>query len=150
MGQGLEALTHGVTASTTHRVLAPSRGQGSRFSIPFFQGVSYDTKFESVDIPESIRREKEAFIEKSGGQRMDDVEFTFVKGKFRSHGEATFFNRCKSHEDVAQRWYPDIWEKIQAEKQADAAKLVSSASQSPLDTQGLASNSQLSSTIAAH
>ena len=36
IGQGLEALTHGVCASTTHRVLAPGRGQGSRFSIRTF------------------------------------------------------------------------------------------------------------------
>lgn len=37
IGQGLEALTEGVCASTTHRVLSPEAGRGARFSIPFFQ-----------------------------------------------------------------------------------------------------------------
>lgn len=104
IGQGLEALTHGVCASTTHRVLAPDRGQGSRYSIPFFQGVSYDADFESVRIPESIRAQKQAFVDRNGGRRLDDIEFTFVKDRFRNHGEATLWFRCKSHEDVAQRW----------------------------------------------
>jgi hypothetical protein len=70
-----------------------------------------------VDIPEHIRSEKRQFVERNGGTRMDDVEFTFVKGRFRNHGEATFWNRCKSHEDVAERWYPEVWRKIQEDKQ---------------------------------
>jgi len=37
IGQGMEALTGGVCASTTHRVLSPAAGAGARFSIPFFQ-----------------------------------------------------------------------------------------------------------------
>jgi len=32
IGQGLEALTQGVCASTTHRVLSPAAGEGARFS----------------------------------------------------------------------------------------------------------------------
>ncbi|KAK0977229.1 hypothetical protein LTR91_013383 [Friedmanniomyces endolithicus] len=38
IGQGLEALTGGVCASTTHRVLSPAAGAGARYSIPFFRG----------------------------------------------------------------------------------------------------------------
>jgi isopenicillin N synthase-like dioxygenase len=45
IGQGMEALTQGVCQSTTHRVLSPRRGLGARYSIPFFQGVSYDATF---------------------------------------------------------------------------------------------------------
>ena len=122
IGQGLEALTHGVCASTTHRVLIPGRGQGSRYSIPFFQGVSYDAEFESVDIPENVRAEKRKFVERNGGRRLDDIEFTFVKGRFRNHGEATLYFRCKSHEDVAERFYPEIWQRICEEKREEAAK----------------------------
>nr|POE79743.1 putative iron/ascorbate oxidoreductase [Quercus suber] len=47
IGQGLEAITGGVCASTTHRVLSPEAGKGARFSIPFFQGVGSST---SVDL----------------------------------------------------------------------------------------------------
>jgi len=102
IGQGLEALTHGVCASTTHRVLSPARGQGPRFSVPFFQGVSYDATFESVDVPEHVRALKRT-------ERRDGVEFTFEKGRWGHLGEATLWNRCKSHMDVTGRWYPEIW-----------------------------------------
>ncbi|KAA6413550.1 MAG: hypothetical protein FRX48_03296 [Lasallia pustulata] len=55
IGQGLEALTSGICASTTHRVLGPSAGLGPRYSVPFFQGVSYDATFESVECPAWVR-----------------------------------------------------------------------------------------------
>ena len=103
IGQGLEALTGGVCASTTHRVLSPQAGMGPRFSIPFFQGVSFDAKFESMDVPEGVRALRKELLEKSGGRR-DDVEFTFVKGRWNRLGEATLMNRIKSHPDVGERW----------------------------------------------
>lgn len=101
MGQGLEALTGGVCRSTTHRVLSPKRGEGVRYSVPFFQGVSYDAKFEEMDVPDSVRA-----LSKVAGEsrKAGDVEFTFLKGRWQSLGEATHWNRCKSHPDVAGRW----------------------------------------------
>ena len=111
IGQGLEALTHGVCASTTHRVLSPAAGEGPRFSIPFFQGVSYDATFESVEVPLWVREKKASL-----GKRRDGVEFTFEKGRWAHLGEATLWNRCKSHGDVAEGWYPEIWAEIQGVK----------------------------------
>ncbi|MCJ1287802.1 hypothetical protein MMC26_007154 [Xylographa opegraphella] len=108
IGQGLEALTHGVCASTTHRVLSPAAGEGPRFSIPFFQGVSYDATFESVEVPLWVQETKARL-----GGRRNGVEFTFEKGRWAHLGEATLWNRCKSHGDVAERWYPEIWGRIQ-------------------------------------
>lgn len=99
IGQGMEALTGGVCASTTHRVLSPKKGEGPRFSVPFFQGVSYDAKFEEMDVPEDVRQLKE-----EKGKRRDDVEFTFVKGRWGHLGEATLMNRVRSHPDVGERW----------------------------------------------
>ena len=78
IGQGLEALTGGVCASTTHRVLSPAAGAGARFSIPFFQGVSYDAQFESMSVPDHVRALRKDVLERQGG-RKDDVEFTFVR-----------------------------------------------------------------------
>lgn len=78
----------GVCRSTTHRVLSPEKGQGARYSIPyvtmlwylqpahrfrFFQGVSYDAKFESMDVPEHVRALRKDILEREGG-RNDDVE----------------------------------------------------------------------------
>lgn len=120
IGQGLEALTGGVCASTTHRVLSPAAGAGARFSIPFFQGVSYDAKFESMEVPEEVRALRTEVLERSGG-RLDDVEFTFVKGRWNHLGEATLMNRVKSHPDVGERWYPDLLKQIRVQ-QAEVAK----------------------------
>jgi isopenicillin N synthase-like dioxygenase len=103
MGQGLEALTAGVCASTTHRVLSPKKGEGARYSVPFFQGVSYDARFEEMDVPEEVRALRRDLLERNGG-RKDDVEFTFRKGRWGHLGEATLANRVKSHPDVGERW----------------------------------------------
>ena len=120
IGQGLEALTGGVCASTTHRVISPPAGAGARFSIPFFQGVSYDAKFESMNVPEHVRALRKDILEKEGGRR-DDVEFTFVKGKWNHLGEATLMNRVKSHPDVSERWYPDLLKQIRQQQAEEAA-----------------------------
>ncbi|KAK3956041.1 hypothetical protein QBC32DRAFT_3862 [Pseudoneurospora amorphoporcata] len=127
IGQGLEALTQGVCVSTTHRVLSPAAGQGARFSIPFFQGVRGDTTFDDLEkvgvgqVPEHVKEQRRKVLEANGGQKLDDVEFTFRKGCVASTlGEATLRNRVKSHPDVGERWYPEILRSIR-EEQARAA-----------------------------
>lgn len=100
IGQGMEALTDGVCASTTHRVLSPKRGEGARYSVPFFQGVSHDAQFEAMDVPDNVLKLRD----EARKARKDDVEFTFVKGRWGHLGEATLMNRIKSHPDVGQRW----------------------------------------------
>ncbi|KAL2199123.1 hypothetical protein P885DRAFT_5790, partial [Corynascus similis CBS 632.67] len=124
IGQGLEALTQGVCVSTTHRVLSPAAGAGARFSIPFFQGVSGDATFDDLEtvgvgrVPEHVRAQRRAVLERNGGRRLDDVEFTFRRGGVaRTLGEATLRNRVKSHPDVGERWYPDILASLRAEQQ---------------------------------
>ncbi|KAF1349438.1 Clavaminate synthase-like protein [Lizonia empirigonia] len=114
IGQGMEALTNGVCASTTHRVLSPRKGEGARYSIPFFQGVSYDAKFEAMDVPEAVLKLRDD----ARKARKDDVEFTFVKGKWSHLGEATLMNRVKSHPDVGERWYPDLLQQIRTQQAA--------------------------------
>jgi isopenicillin N synthase-like dioxygenase len=103
IGQGMEALTQGVCQSTTHRVQSPARGSGARFSIPFFQGVSYDATFESMDVPDSVKQLRKEILERRGS-RLDDIEFTFIKGQWNRLGEATLMNRIKSHPDVGEIW----------------------------------------------
>lgn len=123
IGQGLEALTHGVCKSTTHRVLSPRAGLGPRLSVPFFQGVSYDATFESVDIPPKVLALRDERLRKRGAKKVDDVEFTFTKGRWGHLGEATLVNRVKSHVDVGERWYPDILQTVR-EEQAAATRAV--------------------------
>ncbi|KAI4139965.1 MAG: hypothetical protein L6R39_006028 [Caloplaca ligustica] len=116
IGQGLEALTHGVCKSTTHRVLSPSAGEGPRFSIPFFQGVSYDATFESVDVPREILQMRDDILRRRKAEWKDDVEFTFTKGRWGHLGEATLVNRVRSHPDVGERWYPEILARVRDEE----------------------------------
>ena len=126
IGQGLEALTQGVCVSTTHRVQSPLAGTGPRFSIPFFQGVSLDARFDELEsvgvgkVPDQVKDKRKRVVEKTGG-RLDQVEFTFRKGgKADTLGDATLRNRVKSHPDVGERWYPDILEDIRREQNASA------------------------------
>jgi hypothetical protein len=128
IGQGLEALTRGVCVSTTHRVLSPPAGAGPRFSIPFFQGVSGDARFEDLEsvgvgeVSAEVREQRRRVLERNGGRRLDDVEFTFRRGGAATTlGEATLRNRVKSHRDVGERWYPDILESV-SEEQARATE----------------------------
>lgn len=113
IGQGMQALTQGVCQSTTHRVLSPARGSGPRFSIPFFQGVSYDATFESMDVPEAVKDLRSKILEKRG-ERIDDIEFTFMSGRYRHLGEATLMNRIKSHPDVGERFVCTRFSRIRA------------------------------------
>ncbi|CZR55135.1 related to flavonol synthase-like protein [Phialocephala subalpina] len=130
IGQGMEALTQGVCMSTTHRVLSPAPGTGARFSVPFFQGVSYDAEFDELNdrgvgtVPEKIKEMRRKVVERNGG-RLDDVEFTF-KGGFgaKTLGEATLKNRVKSHPDVGERWYPDILAAIRAQQAKEREEVV--------------------------
>ncbi|KAJ0297298.1 hypothetical protein COL516b_010879 [Colletotrichum fioriniae] len=143
IGQGLEALTQGVCVSTTHRVLSPPAGEGARFSIPFFQGVRGDADFEDLEtvgvgrVPEDIREQRRLVLERNGGTRLDDVEFTFRKGGVaKTLGEATLRNRVKSHPDVGERWYPDILAAIR-EEQARAAAAADGAGGVEKDVKGV-------------
>lgn len=80
--------------------------------------MSYDATFESVDVPAAIREEKR----RMGRGGRSDVEFTFEKGRWGHLGEATLWNRVKSHTDVGERWYPEILGKIRAEQAKLAAE----------------------------
>ncbi|KAH6657306.1 hypothetical protein BKA67DRAFT_554931 [Truncatella angustata] len=121
IGQGLEALTQGACRSTTHRVLSPKAGDGARFSIPFFQGVRGDATFEDLEkvgvgeVPDDVKAQRRRVLERNGG-RLDDVEFTFRSGGMsKTLGEATLRNRVKSHQDVGERWYPDMLKDVLAQ-----------------------------------
>lgn len=88
--------------------------------MPFFQGVSYDATFESVDIPTEILAMRDERLKQRGGETIDDVEFTFTKGRWGHLGEATLVNRVKSHVDVAEMWYPELLAQVRTEQTAAA------------------------------
>ncbi|CAI7659508.1 unnamed protein product [Penicillium glandicola] len=111
IGRSLEALTQGICTATTHRVsLRPENFQdgacslGPRFSFPVFQGVSLDLSADkiSLKIPDHIR----ALVKND--KVKSDAEATFNEIFRGSIGEGTFIARVTSHQDVGQRWYPEI------------------------------------------
>lgn len=112
IGRALEALTGGICTATTHRVsLRPenfvdANGQslGARFSFPVFQGVSPDLSADRITlvIPEHIRDLVKDDKVKS------DAEATFNEMFSTNIGKGTFVARVTSHQDVGQRWYPDV------------------------------------------
>ncbi|KAL3464848.1 hypothetical protein BJX64DRAFT_253858 [Aspergillus heterothallicus] len=106
--QGLEAITGGICAATTHRVIAPTRR--TRYSIPFFLGVRMDLTLEQLResaahivarIPVSDDRKKRAI----------DVPSEFLSPLYSCFGEAYLRNRIISHPDVGQKWYPELYVK---------------------------------------
>jgi hypothetical protein len=156
IGQGLEALTQGVCASTTHRVLSPAAGQGARYSIPFFQGVKLDTEFEELEavgvgrVSDAVRAQRAAVLELNGG-RLDDVEFTFrTGGRAKTLGEATLRNRVKSHPDVGERWYPDILAEIREEQRLKKLEGAKDATAKETNNRDVAAVEAPAPTVEAH
>lgn len=112
-GQTLEAITDGVCKAAIHRVILPSSGSGTRISIPFFLTINLDCfKTLILNIPQLIlnmKGERDKLIKHWG----NDVGFQFTPEiDKRPVGEAVFFNRIKAHQDVAQRWYPEVLEEV--------------------------------------
>lgn len=106
--QGFEAITGGICAATTHRVIAPTTK--TRYSIPFFLGVRLDLTLDQLKesaahivsrIPVTDDRKKKAV----------DVPSEFLSPMYACFGEAHLRNRVLSHPDVGQKWYPDLYTK---------------------------------------
>jgi hypothetical protein len=71
-------------------VISPPAGAGARYSIPFFQGVGLDARFEVMLVPEEIK----SWLLR--GKKRNDVEFTFTKDAgFDCLGEAILMNRVR-------------------------------------------------------
>lgn len=120
IGRALEALTGGVCTATTHRVslrqehfLDAGRSLGPRYSFPVFQGVSMDLSADNISlvVPDHIR----ALVKDE--KVKSDAEATFNNMFKTSIGEGTLVARVTSHQDVGQRWYPDVLAKaLQGQK----------------------------------
>ncbi|KAJ5601218.1 Oxoglutarate/iron-dependent dioxygenase [Penicillium lagena] len=106
--QGFEAITGGICAATTHRVIAPT--SKTRYSIPFFLGVRLDLTLDQLKnsaahivqrIPASDDNRKRAV----------DVPSEFLSPLYSCFGEAHLRNRILSHPDVGRKWYPELYAK---------------------------------------
>lgn len=86
----------------------------------FLCKVRGDATFEELEtegvgrVPSDVLAQRRRMDEEArrAGAVVDDVEFTFrsggANGGAKTLGEATLRNRVKSHQDVGERWYPEI------------------------------------------
>lgn len=116
VGQLLESITDGICKATIHRVSSPKRGSGGRISIPFFQTLHTEAYQQTlVDFqPEvlSLRDNRDKQLTTWG----TNIGFQFTPDLTKQPaGYSVFKNRVKSHQDVAQRWYPEILKEVLAE-----------------------------------
>ncbi|KAH8107671.1 hypothetical protein BXZ70DRAFT_912022 [Cristinia sonorae] len=109
IGKALETVTQGLAKATSHRVLSPEVGSTPRYSVPFFQNISQTIKIgESIlSFNPEILKLKDA---RGEGGATDSVNYAEY-GQYSS-GQVALLGRVRSHPDVAQRHYPDLFKQF--------------------------------------
>ncbi|KAH9993768.1 Clavaminate synthase-like protein [Russula vinacea] len=108
IGKGLESVTQGLARATSHRVLAPAAGTSPRYSIPFFQAIALDSRLSEqvLQLPPEVLKLKRP----RGDGQTDSVNFS--EYDTLPAGQVSLVNRVKSHPDVAERHYPDLFKQF--------------------------------------
>ncbi|EKM54796.1 uncharacterized protein PHACADRAFT_258899, partial [Phanerochaete carnosa HHB-10118-sp] len=107
LGKAMETVTQGVAIATTHRVISPEKGSTPRYSIPFFQIIKRGTVIgdEVLEMPPETLNIKET-RGKVGSDAVNYAEYHQLPS-----GEVALIGRVKSHPDVAERHYPELFKK---------------------------------------
>jgi len=108
IGKALEFVTQGLARATSHRVLSP-RGSTPRYSVPFFQNIGLTIKLtdEILKFPPEILSLRD---ERGKVAATDSVNFSeFDK---EPSGRVNLIGRIKSHPDVGERHYPDLFKQL--------------------------------------
>ncbi|KZS92275.1 Clavaminate synthase-like protein [Sistotremastrum niveocremeum HHB9708] len=100
-------VTRNVALATSHQVLSPPVGSGPRYSIPFFQAISQHVRLSDyhLDFPPDVIELRDA----RGDTHVDSVNFSEFKTDYS--GLVNLIGRIKSHPDVAERHYPELFAK---------------------------------------
>ncbi|KAF8134471.1 hypothetical protein EV363DRAFT_1396885 [Boletus edulis] len=98
IGKALEFVTRGLARATSHRVLSPPVGSTPRYSVPFFQNISLHA------LPTDILKLKAL---RGDPATTDSVNFSEFDRE--PSGKVNLIGRVKSHPDVAERHYPDLF-----------------------------------------
>jgi len=110
IGKALETLTRKVALATSHRVISPasSSNLGPRYSIPFFQNISQHVIVakEVLDLPAEVIAMRDA---RGGNDGSKTESVNFAEYDYAPSGEVMLIGRVKSHPDVAERHYPDLF-----------------------------------------
>ncbi|KIJ50464.1 hypothetical protein M422DRAFT_245749 [Sphaerobolus stellatus SS14] len=108
IGKGLETATRGACIATSHRVVSPDESAGPRYSVPIFQNISQAVRVcdNLVDLPAEITE----LVKARGHAATDSVNFSDYDSLVPS-GLVNLIGRFKSHPDVAERYYPELFKK---------------------------------------
>jgi len=90
-------------------VLAPAAGTSPRYSIPFFQNIARDLRLSEhvLQFPPEVIELKER-----RGQLGKTDSINFSEYDNLSSGQVSLINRVKSHPDVAERHYPNLFQQF--------------------------------------
>ncbi|KAF8331392.1 Clavaminate synthase-like protein [Cantharellus anzutake] len=110
IGKALEHVTQNVAIATSHRVISPPVGSPARYSVPFFQSISRSVRVGEIklDIPSHILRLRDA--RQSGGDPSQAVNY--AEYLYETSGIVALIGRIKSHPDVAEAHYPQLFRQI--------------------------------------
>lgn len=106
IGKALEFVTRGLARATSHRVLSPPVGSTPRYSVPFFQNISLNACLadEVLDFPSEMLQ-----LKRLRGDPVQTDSVNFAEFDREPSGKVNLIGRVKSHPDVAQRHYPDLF-----------------------------------------
>lgn len=105
IAQGFEALTGGRCSATTHQVLSPPANQ-TRYSVPYFHGIRLDVTRKEVEDQFNLIREKVPAPVKINSDQTVFGASDLIGDTHAVLGDSYLNNRCRSHQDVAEIWYP--------------------------------------------
>ncbi|MBJ3816959.1 isopenicillin N synthase family oxygenase [Shimwellia pseudoproteus] len=98
IGELLELATNGYLRATVHRVVSPPAHQ-QRLSIAFFLGARLDAEVPVYTLPPALAREARGPDSDPQNPLLREVGWNYLKGRLRSHP------------DVAERYYQDLYRK---------------------------------------
>ena len=96
IGELLELATNGYLRATVHRVVSPPANQ-QRLSIAFFLGAQLDAVVPVYTLPDELAREALGPDSDPQNPLLREVGWNYLKGRLRSHP------------DVAERYYQDVF-----------------------------------------
>ncbi|EJU02034.1 Clavaminate synthase-like protein [Dacryopinax primogenitus] len=109
IGKALETVTQKVAIATTHRVVSPAKGEGARYSVPFFQSIALSARVggAKIQIPKEILD-----LKRARGDEVVTDSVNFSEYEREVSGHVQLIGRIKSHPDVGQKWYPHMYAEI--------------------------------------
>jgi len=109
IGKALETATQGLARATSHRVLSPPAGSTPRYSVPFFQNIAQRISVKDITLqfsPEILKLKEQ----RGATGAVDSVNY--AEYNELPSGHVNLIGRIKSHPDVAERHYPDLFKQF--------------------------------------